>query len=126
VTPTASIAIHHGQPVTVNIVPATDHVVIYKLWTRQSPGDAWKMAGQGTTVHRAPDRHDLGTLDAGASLAYWFGVAGTVGSDFEVRVVFNQGPAAVYDGTLRVQGTTDANGGAVVEDRVVLTTVARA
>jgi hypothetical protein len=118
--PTPSISIQHGKPVSVNIVPTTDHVVIYKLWTRQSPADAWKMAGQGTIVHAAPDRHDLGLLGAGASLAYWFGVAGSGGSSFEVRMVFNQGVGAAGDGTLRVQGTTDASGGAVVEDRVVL------
>lgn len=116
---TPSIALHRGKPVSVNIVAATDHVVIYKLWIRQSPADAWKMAGQGTTVHSAPDAHHLGPLDPGAALAYWFGVAGTSGSAFEVKVVFNQ--AADTDHTLLVQGTTDASGGAVVEDRVVLT-----
>ena len=115
-----SIAIHHGRPVSVNIVAATDHVVIYKLWTRQSPADAWKMAGQGTTVQTAPDSHDLGTLDSGAALAYWFGVAGTERTEFEVKVVFNQGWGAETDSTLRIQGTTDSNGGAVVEDRVML------
>jgi len=115
-----SIIIHHGKPVSVNIVPITDHVVIYKLWTRQSPGDAWKMAGQGTIVHMAPDSHDLGWLDPGASLAYWFGVAGSGVSTFEVRMTFNQDLEGVDDRTLRVQGTTDASGGAVVEDRVVL------
>jgi hypothetical protein len=118
--PTASIDIHHGTAVSVNIVPATDHVVIYKLWTRQSPAEAWKMAGQGTIVHAAPDSHDLGQLDPGASLAYWFGVAGSGGSAFEVRMVFNQPLEGVEDRTLRVRGTTDASGGAVVEDRVVL------
>jgi hypothetical protein len=117
---TASITIHHDKPVSVNIVPATDHVVIYKLWTRQSPADAWRMAGQGTIAHTAPDWHDLGTLDPGASLAYWFGVAGSGGSAFEVRMVFNQDLEAVAERTLRVQGTTDASGGAVVEDRVLL------
>jgi hypothetical protein len=120
VTSTASITIHHGRPVSVNIEPATDHVVIYKLWTRQSPGEAWRMAGQGTTVQTVPDRHDLGTLDPGASLAYWFGVAGTGGSAFEVRMVFNQDLEALPDRTLRVRGTTDASGGAVVEDRILL------
>jgi hypothetical protein len=115
-----SITIRHGKPVRVNIVPATDHVVIYKLWIRQSPADAWRMAGQGTTVHTAPDSHDLGPLDAGAALAYWFGVAGTSGSAFEVKVVFDQEREALAEGVLLVQGTTDASGGAVVEDRVVL------
>jgi hypothetical protein len=118
--PTESITIEHGRPVSVNIVPATDHVVIYKLWTRQSPGDVWKMAGQGTTVPAAPDCHDLGTLARGAALAYWFGVAGSGGSDFEVKMVFNQDLETVADRTLRIHGTTDASGGAVVEDRVVL------
>jgi hypothetical protein len=118
--PTATIDINHGTPVSVNIVPTTDHVVIYKLWTRQSPADAWKMAGQGTTVHAAPDRHELGKLDRGAALAYWFGVAGPPGSPFEVRMSFNQELVGLEDGNLRVRGTTDASGGAVVEDRVVL------
>jgi hypothetical protein len=118
--PTPSIDINHGAPVSVNIVPLTDHVVIYKLWTRQSPADAWKMAGQGTIVHAAPDRHDLGRLDPGAALAYWFGVAGPGGSAFEVKMTFNQDLEAVDDRTLRVRGTTDSTGGAVIEDRVVL------
>jgi len=119
VTPTPSIVIHHGKPVSVQIVAATDHVVVYKLWTRQSPADAWRMAGQGTTG-AAGDGHDLGTLGAGSALAYWFGVAGTGSSTFEVNVVFNQDLTAVEEGTLRVQGRTDASGGAVIEDRVVL------
>jgi hypothetical protein len=114
------ITIEHGKPVRVNIIPATDHVVIYKLWIRQSPADAWRMAGQGTTAHDAPDSHDLGPLGAGAALAYWFGVAGTGGSAFEVKVVFYQ-EAETPDRTLLVQGTTDASGGAVIEDRVVVT-----
>ncbi|HXU81060.1 MAG TPA: hypothetical protein VN914_06670 [Polyangia bacterium] len=117
--PIPFITLEHGKPVRVNIIPATDHVVIYKLWIRQSPADAWRMAGQGTTVHDAPDSHDLGPLGAGAALAYWFGVAGTGGSAFEVKVVFDQAPPPV-DGVLVVQGTTDASGGAVVEDRVVV------
>jgi hypothetical protein len=116
----ASIPIPHRKPVSINIVAITDHVVIYKLWTRQSPSDAWKMAGQGTTVQSAPDCHDLGRLESGASLAYWFGVAGTGESPFEVKLTFNQELPALDDRTVRVQGTTDGTGGAVVEDRVVL------
>ena len=50
-----SINIHHDKPVSVNVVAASDHVVIYKLWVRQSPADAWKMAGQGTTEGAVPD-----------------------------------------------------------------------
>ena len=74
------------------------------------------MAGQGTIVHATPDRHELGTLDPGASLAYWFGVAGTGGSVFEVRMVFDEDLERLDERTLCVRGTTDVNGGAVVED----------
>jgi hypothetical protein len=116
--PNTSITVDHKKRLTVSIVVETEHVVVYKLWSRQSSDDAWKVVGDGTTEDDITDAYDLGVMAAGSALACWIGVAGRGKSRYEIQLIFSQGNAVVDGGTTWIEGATDT-GGAVEEARVV-------
>ena len=117
--PNTSITVDHKKPLNVSIVVETEHVVVYKLWSRQSSADTWKVVGEGTTEDDITDAFDLGVVPAGAALAYWIGLAGRGKSRYEIQLIFSQANAVVDGGTAWIEGTTDSDGGAVEEARVV-------
>jgi hypothetical protein len=116
--PARQIHIDSNMPIELNIVSKSPHVVAYRIWTRTPPAVAWTQAADGDTQDNIPDDAQLSALPSGTSLTYWFGIGGNPGTFYRALLLISQSGKVLDDATLIEEGTTDANGFAVVEKEV--------
>jgi len=121
--PPAPKPIRHDatKEVQISVVSRSPHVVAYRLWFKR-PGDAaWTRIGDGTTADDVPDSVTSGPFPDGTLIAYWLGIGGNANTKYRTLVIFSQEGNVLPGGTCIEEDKVDADGLAVVEGYVELT-----
>lgn len=108
-----TLAIDHGEPLDVNIVSKSPHVVAYRLW-RQLPGGPWVVCADGDTADDISDHTTVDKLPPGGKLSYWLGIGGNPNTQYRTLVTIAQKGRIVDGGSFIEPGTTNAQGVAEV------------
>lgn len=119
--PTRQVTLNPSKPLEVNVISHSPHVAAYRIWTRPAGGSGWTKVAEGSTADNVPDFFSTGPLTSGAKLHYWVGVGGNPATNYRIIVTLGQGGQILPDGTLVMQGTTNASGVDVLEDEVSFT-----
>lgn len=115
------LPVDDSKPIGINFVGKSPHVFVYRFWKKAPTDTEFVVICDGDTTDNVPDHFDTGPHPKGTRIAYWVAVAGKANSAFRFSVIFAQGGQIPAGGDVEHNGKTSADGGAVVENEVVLT-----
>ncbi len=115
-----SIEADSTRPLEFEIAGESPHVFSYRFWYRLPAEKRWTKFAEGHTGVALPDRFTVGPLVPNSEVSYWIGVGGHGNSAYRVHISVRQDGTEVPGGVFRHDGTTTGEGGAVVQNQLLL------